>query len=379
MKFPPFRRFQRPEIHRGLGNGFHKRSGLYKIDNFWAFVRIPSFQRSQRPEIHEIQKGLGNGFRKKSGLYKIDNFWAFVRFSPFQRPRGRTSRKSRRALEMACATGAELQNRQLLGFCEVPSISAAPEAGNPGNPQGIWKWLPQKKRPLQNRQLLGFCEVPLHFGGPKGRTRRGRTSRKSRRALEMASATGAELQNRQFLGFCAPEAGNPGNPQGIWKWLPQKKRPLKIDNFWAFVKFPSISAVPKVAQGGLYKIDNFWAFVKFPPFRRSQRPEISPPIELEISAPAACIFHHATCRHFHRCEPTDITGRNLPMMLIPLSLDAHQCVLVACAWRVENAKRRQALTVSWRTPPRSSCDICQPKWRTSWGRTTPLHLSSDVC
>ena len=61
---------------------------------------------------------------------------------------------------MASATGAELQNRQLLGFCEVPSISAVPEAGNPGIPQGIWKWLPQKKRTLQNRQLLGFCEVP---------------------------------------------------------------------------------------------------------------------------------------------------------------------------------------------------------------------------
>ena len=190
---------------------------------------------------------------------------------------------------MASATGAELQNRQLLGFCEVPSISAVPEARNPGNPQGIWKWLPQKKRTLQNRQLLGFFEVP------------------------------------------------------------------------------SISAVLKAAQGGLYKIDNFWAIVKFPPFWRSQRPEISPPIELEISAPAACIFHHATCRHFQRCEPTDITGRNLPMTPIPLSLDAHQCVLVACAWRVENAKRRQVLTVSWRTPPRSSCDICQPEWRTSRG------------
>ena len=144
---------------------------------------------------------------------------------------------------------------------------------------------------LQNRQLLGFCEVPLHFGGPKGRTRR-------------------TVQNRQLLGFC---------------------------------EVPSISAVPEAGN------------------QSSDR------------------FHHATCRHFQRCEPTDITGRNLPMMPIPLSLDAHQCVLVARAWRVENAKRRQALTVSWPTTPRSSCDICQPKWRTSWGRTTPLHLSSDVC
>ena len=146
----------------------------------------------------------------------------------------------------------------------------------------------------------------------------------------------------------------------MWKWLPQKMRTLQNRQLLGFCEVPSISAVPKAAQGGLYKIDNFWAFVKFPPFRRSQRPEISPPIELEISAPAACIFHHATCRHFQRCQPTDIIGRNLPMMLIPLSLDAHQCVLVACAWRVENAKRRQALTVSWRTPPRSNCDSASP-------------------
>ena len=39
-----------------------------------------------------------------------------------------------------------------------------PEAGNPANPKGLWKWLPQKERALQNRQLLGFCGVPsLHF------------------------------------------------------------------------------------------------------------------------------------------------------------------------------------------------------------------------
>ena len=83
MVFPPFRRSQKPEIQqirRGLGNGFRKRSGLYKIDNFWAFVGFPSFRRSQKPEIQQIRRGLGNGFRKRSGLYKIDNFWAFVRF-----------------------------------------------------------------------------------------------------------------------------------------------------------------------------------------------------------------------------------------------------------------------------------------------------------
>ena len=83
--FPSFRLSQKPEtqeIHRGFGNGFRKRSGLYKIDNFWAFVGFPPFRRSQRPEIQKIHRGLGNGFRKRSGLYKIDKFWAFVGFPP---------------------------------------------------------------------------------------------------------------------------------------------------------------------------------------------------------------------------------------------------------------------------------------------------------
>ena len=33
-------------------------------------------------------------------------------------------------------------------------------AGNPGNPQGPWKWLPEKERTLQNRQILSSCGVP---------------------------------------------------------------------------------------------------------------------------------------------------------------------------------------------------------------------------
>ena len=53
-----------------------------------------------------------------------------------------------------------LRNRQLWGFCGVSSISSAPEAGNPANPKVLWKWLPQKERTLQNRQLLGFGGVP---------------------------------------------------------------------------------------------------------------------------------------------------------------------------------------------------------------------------
>ena len=73
------------EIHRGLGNGFRKGSGLYKINEFWAFVGFPLFRRSQKPDIQEIYRGLGNGFRKRSGLYKINKFWAFVGFPPFRR------------------------------------------------------------------------------------------------------------------------------------------------------------------------------------------------------------------------------------------------------------------------------------------------------
>ena len=111
---------------------------------------------------------------------------------------------------MASATGAELQNRQLLGFCEVPSISAVPGTGNLGNPQGICKWLPQLKRTLQNRQLLGFCEVPSISAVPKARK-----SKKSTRGLGHGFRKRRTLQNRQLLGFCevpsisaVPEAGN---------------------------------------------------------------------------------------------------------------------------------------------------------------------------
>ena len=46
------------EIHRGLGNGFRKRSGLYKIDNVWAFLGFPPMRRSQKPEMQEIHRGL---------------------------------------------------------------------------------------------------------------------------------------------------------------------------------------------------------------------------------------------------------------------------------------------------------------------------------
>ena len=43
---------------RGLGVGFRKRSGLYKIDSFWALVVFPSIRRSQRPQMQEIEEAL---------------------------------------------------------------------------------------------------------------------------------------------------------------------------------------------------------------------------------------------------------------------------------------------------------------------------------
>ena len=269
-----------------------KKSGLYKIHKFWAFVEFPPCRRSQKPEIQEINRGLGNGFRKRSGLYKIDKFWAFVWFPsisavpeagnpgnpqgpwkwppekertlqnrqvwgfcgvppPFRRPQKPEIQEINRGLGNGFRKrSGTLQNRQVLGFCGVPSISAVPEAGNPGNPQGPWKWPPEKERTLQNRQVLGFCGVPS------------------------ISAV--------------PEAGNPGNPQGPWKWPPGKGADsTKIDKFWAFVGFPPFRRPQKpeiqeikmglgngFRKNGLYKIDKFWAFVGFPPFRRPQKPEI---------------------------------------------------------------------------------------------------------
>ena len=146
----------------------------------------------------------------------------------------------------------------------VPSISAVPDAGNPGNPQGPWKWLRalykidncwafvgfpgnlqgpwkwllQKERTLQNRQLLGFCGVPsisavLEAGNP----------RNPQGALEMVSAKSADSTTFR-------EAGNPGNPQGPWKWLPEKERALQNQQLLGFCGVPSISAVPEAANPG---------------------------------------------------------------------------------------------------------------------------------
>ena len=60
---------------------------------------------------------------------------------------------------MDSAKRADSTNHNFLAFVVFSSISAVPEAGNPANPKGLWKWLPQTT--LQKRQFLGFCGVPL--------------------------------------------------------------------------------------------------------------------------------------------------------------------------------------------------------------------------
>ena len=185
------------EIHRGLGNGFRNRSGLYKTDNFYAFVGFPPFRRSQKPEIQKSTGALEMASGKGADSTKSTNFW-FLWGSPFfGGPRSRKSRKSTGALEMASGKGADCAKSTNFGLLWGSLHFGCPRAGNPGNPQGPWKWLPEKERTVQNRRLLWGS---LHFGGPR--------SRKSKKS------TGAGNGFRKRSGL------------------------YKIDKFWVFVGFP---------------------------------------------------------------------------------------------------------------------------------------------
>ena len=76
-EFPPFRRSQKPEIQKltgALEMASGKGADSTKSTNFWFLWGSPFFRRSQKPEIQEIHRGLGNGFRKRSGLCKINKF-----------------------------------------------------------------------------------------------------------------------------------------------------------------------------------------------------------------------------------------------------------------------------------------------------------------
>ena len=139
LVFLPFRRAQKPDSQQ-IQRGFAKGAASTKSTAFgllWG--SFPPFRRSKKPEIQQIRRGLGNGFRKRSGLHKTDNFWTLVGFPPFRRSQKPEIQQIRRGL-----------GHGLLYEID-PSISAVPEAGNPANPKGPWKWLPQKERAVQNR------------------------------------------------------------------------------------------------------------------------------------------------------------------------------------------------------------------------------------
>ena len=226
----------------------------------------------------------GNGFRKRNEHCEMDDLAAFVGFLHFGGPRSRKSRKSTGAGN-GSGKGADCTKSTNIGLFWGSLHFGGPRGRNPGNRHGPWKWLPEKERTLQNRQLLRFCEFPPFRRSQKPEIQ------KLTGALEMASGKGADSTKSTTFGllwgslhFGCPRAGNPGNPQGPWKWLPEKERTVQNRQILGFSGVPSISAVlePEIQEihrglengfrkrSGLYKIDKFWAFVGFPPFRLSQ-------------------------------------------------------------------------------------------------------------
>ena len=185
---------------------------------------------------------------------------------------------------MASGKGADSTKSTNFGLLWGSLHFGCPRAGNPKNPQGPWKWLPEKERTLQNRQNLGFSGVPsfsavpeagnpgnppgpemasgkgadstkpttftLLWGSPPFRRSQKPEIQKSTGAMEMASGKGADSTKSTTFGllwgslhFGCPRAGNQEIHRGLGNGF--RKR------------------------SGLYKIDNFWAFVGFPPFRLS--------------------------------------------------------------------------------------------------------------
>ena len=204
-------------------------------DRFWA---IPGFSRTEYPSISMGKCRKSDGFRRRSGLYKIDNFWAFVwgsfpPFRPSQKPE--TLRKSKQALEMA-AEGADFTKSTTFGL-----LWGSPHFGGPK-----CRKCRKRKQTLemasgkgagspQNRQVLGFCGVPPAFRLPPDAGNPGNFEE----SLEMAPAKRSRLDKiNNFWAFV-------GSPSGIQRGLGNGFR-NRIDNFWAFVVFLSpISAIPE--------------------------------------------------------------------------------------------------------------------------------------
>ena len=83
---------------RAFGSSSRTNSGFVLLSP-GQNLGTPAFGGPRRPEIQEIHRGLGNGFRKRSGLYKIDKFFRLLWGSlHFGGPRNRKSRKSTAAL-----------------------------------------------------------------------------------------------------------------------------------------------------------------------------------------------------------------------------------------------------------------------------------------
>ena len=204
-----------------------RKSKKWEMQNrqFWFFGGSPHFG-GLRSRKSRKSKGPGNGLRKRSGYCKNRQFWCF---------RG------------------------------VPPISAALEAGNPGNTrglwppvfppfgrpwkpeiqeiQGAWKWPPEKERVFAKSTILVLLWG--HFRG---------------------------LGRRKSKKYKRPWKWPPGKESTILMLLwgsPHFRRPWKPE-------IQEIQGVLEMASGkrsGYCKIDNFGAFVEFPPFRRPWKPE----------------------------------------------------------------------------------------------------------
>ena len=106
----------------------------------------------------------------------------------FGGPRSRKSSKSQGALEIASAKGADSTKSTTFGllWCSL-HFSGPTQAGNPANPKGPGNG-------LQNRQLLGFCGVPSISAVPEA-------GNPNPKRLEMASAKGAGSTKSTTFGL----------------------------------------------------------------------------------------------------------------------------------------------------------------------------------
>ena len=295
--------FRRPEIQKIQG-ALEMASEHWEMDDFAAFVVFPSFRQLSAAGNPENPRGPGNGFRKRSEHWEMDDCATFVAFPSFSAAfGGRKSRKSKEPWKWLPEKERTLGNGRFCCFCGVPLISAAfggrksrkskglgnrttillllgfpsfwqlSAAGKSRKSKGPWKWLanigkwtillllwcsphfgsfrrpenPENPRGpgngfrkrsehCENGRFCCFCRVPLisaAFGG-----------RKSRKSTEPGNGTTILL----LLGFPSfrqlSAAGNPENPRGPWKWLPEKERTLRNGRFCYFCVVP-----PSFRQG----------------------------------------------------------------------------------------------------------------------------------